>query len=681
MTPFKLMSDDLELPKPRGRAKRPRRARAFLPLGLVASAIVVGGGPAAIAASADQFPTLSLGYSHTCAVDATSHAVCWGYNRNFLGTLTNQAVVPDSLGEVQQVEGGLFNTCALTRTGSVACWGDNSQGESAPPADLGPVAQISVGTQYACALKVDATVVCWGTQSKTAYATSDQLKNVSQISAGGGQTCAIKLDQSVTCWGLSDPVGSLQPPLGLRAVQISSGYTFHVCAVDLSSHAVCWGNNSNGQSDVPADLGTVKQVAAGNFSTCAVKTDGRVVCWGSGAAYLAPPLDLGPAKAAYPNDGVCAVLLNGRLRCWGGSNWSGQLSVPAATFPSLSGLSVDGNDGQGLDFGDVQDGTGSAVLKSNVVSTPTAFGVPVTISGAALTNDGGGAFSIVSQNCAPVQLASGAACSIGVRFSPRNGQSGLVSGSITVTDDSPAGSHTIALSGRAISVPTGAMIDFGDANGLDFGDVVGGARSPVLKSFVSTSAANPGATISSVTLGDDGNGAFSILSQSCTAAPIGHGGACVIRVRFTPKIWQRGDLSAQVTVTDDSTAGTHTIPLSGAALQPPAFILQNTTATPAPDKVDFNWETSDESKVTITIAQPVTTLVKVKKGKKTTTKKVTTVKQLPVTTIPKAIAGPGTYSWNRKIAKTPAAKGTWAWILTAKSARGTLAKTATVTLG
>jgi predicted DNA-binding protein len=69
------------------------------------------------------------------------------------------------------------------------------------------------------------------------------------------------------------------------------------------------------------------------------------------------------------------------------------------------------------------------------------------------------------------------------------------------------------------------------------------------------------------------------------------------------------------------------------------------------------------------------------KAKKTTTKKVTTIKQLPIKTIPKATAGPGTYSWNRKIGKNTAAKGTWKWILTAKSARGTVTKTASVKLG
>ena len=273
----------------------------------------------------------------------------------------------------------------------------------------------------------------------------------------------------------------------------------------------------------------------------------------------------------------------------------------------------------------------------------------------------------------------------------------------TVKQITAGGTHTCAIKTNGIaacwgsnsdgqtSVPagalpslSGALVDLGDAGGLDFGDVTGGQRSAVLRSFITSSPSFPGValTIGTVTVAGSGGAAFQILSQSCTdGQALTDGTSCPLRVRFTPKIWQRGDLSAEVTVTDDSPLATHTIPLTGRALQPPVFILQNTTATPDPAKVDFKWETSDNSKVTITIAQPVTTIVKVKKGKKTTTKKVTTIKQLPVTTIPSATAGPGTYSWNRKLAKTPAAKGTWTWILSAKSARGTITKTATVTLG
>ena len=284
-----------------------------------------------------------------------------------------------------------------------------------------------------------------------------------------------------------------------------------------------------------------------------------------------------------------------------------------------------------------------------------------------------------------------------------DGQVSVPAGLGTVKQITAGGSHTCAIKtngtaacwGRSsegqASVPagafpslSGALVDLGDSGGLDFGDVTGGQRSAVLRSFITSSPSAPGAalTIGTVTLAGSGGAAFQLLTPSCTTGQvINDGESCPLRVRFTPKVWQRGDLSAQVTVTDDSTLGTHTIPLSGTALAPSAFILQNTTATPESTKVDFKWETSDNSNVTITIAQRVTTTIKVKKGKKTTTKKVTTIKQLPVTTIPNATAGPGTYSWNRKLAGKAAAKGTWTWTLTAKSARGTLTKTATVTLG
>ena len=44
---------------------------------------------------------------------------------------------------------------------------------------------------------------------------------------------------------------------------------------------VAWGNNSDGQTTVPAGLSGVVQVSAGYGHMVAVKSDGRVVGWGN----------------------------------------------------------------------------------------------------------------------------------------------------------------------------------------------------------------------------------------------------------------------------------------------------------------------------------------------------------------------------------------------------------------
>jgi hypothetical protein len=183
--------------------------------------------------------------------------------------------------------------------------------------------------------------------------------------------------------------------------------------------------------------------------------------------------------------------------------------------------------------------------------------------------------------------------------------------------------------------------------------------------------------------------AFVIPSENCTTAPIADGRDCVVRVRFTPEIWQRGDLNADITITDDSEVGTHVVHLTGRAIPPPSFVLENFQGLPAsPGTGRFFWTPSDNAKVTITLSQPVTTVVTTKKGKKVTKKTVTTIK--PVTLVANQASGLPTsdgivttnpnFVWDGKVNRKPAAKGTWTATITAVSARGKASLTQSVTI-
>jgi alpha-tubulin suppressor-like RCC1 family protein len=86
-------------------------------------------------ASGLTFSHISAGASHTCAIAADSTAYCWGQNSQ--GQLGDSTVAADSapVAVVGPPRGYLFisvgdnHTCALDRTRAAYCWGSNAHGQ------------------------------------------------------------------------------------------------------------------------------------------------------------------------------------------------------------------------------------------------------------------------------------------------------------------------------------------------------------------------------------------------------------------------------------------------------------------------------------------------------------------------------------------------------------------------
>ena len=101
----------------------------------------------------------------------------------------------------------------------------------------------------------------------------------------------------------------------------------HTCAVRADGRLICFGENTYGQCDVPADVGPVLTVAAGNCHICAVRADGRLTCLGwNNTGQCDVPADLGPVLALVAGRGhTCAAQADGRLVCFA-ENSEGQFS-------------------------------------------------------------------------------------------------------------------------------------------------------------------------------------------------------------------------------------------------------------------------------------------------------------------------------------------------------------------
>ena len=104
-----------------------------------------------------------------------------------------------------------------------------------------------------------------------------------------------------------------------------------VSLIGPASRLVAWGDNTGGQTNVPASLTNVVAAAAGDFHSIAVRANGAVVAWGDnsdGQTNLPAHLPAIVSIAAGANHNL-AIGANGSLFAWG-NNASGQCSLPVS---------------------------------------------------------------------------------------------------------------------------------------------------------------------------------------------------------------------------------------------------------------------------------------------------------------------------------------------------------------
>ncbi|MCH2109427.1 MAG: RCC1 repeat-containing protein, partial [Polyangiaceae bacterium] len=130
--------------------------------------------------------SISIGYSHSCAVLDTGAINCWGYNGyGQLGDGTEYdstspvavSVIDGTTNKAVSVSTGVSHSCAVLDTGAANCWGWNPYGQlgndsttssSTPGAVNGidgstnKAVSISIGTSHSCSVLDTGAVNCWG---------------------------------------------------------------------------------------------------------------------------------------------------------------------------------------------------------------------------------------------------------------------------------------------------------------------------------------------------------------------------------------------------------------------------------------------------------------------------------------------------------------------------------------
>ena len=154
------------------------------------------------------------------------------------------------------------------------------------------------------------------------------LPQVSAGGADGGTTCVVNIAGSLSCWG-ANSFGQTNVPSDIGSVRQVSVGGYHTCAITSANALRCWGLNGAGQTIVPNDLGSVSQVSAGWGHTCVVTSTNAIRCWGlNGAGQATVPSDLGSVNQVSAGEyHTCAITSANALRCWGRNDY-GAATVP-----------------------------------------------------------------------------------------------------------------------------------------------------------------------------------------------------------------------------------------------------------------------------------------------------------------------------------------------------------------
>jgi alpha-tubulin suppressor-like RCC1 family protein len=197
----------------------------------------------------------------------------------------------------------------FTTGGRISTWGRSWYGPVLPPPDLRDLVTAAAGDYHGLAIRNDGRLVTCGYYygGLPVEAPTDVAPFVA-VAGGRGHSLAVTVDGRVRAWG-DNSQGQTNVPEGLQEIIAVSAGDSHSLALRRNGTVVAWGSLST----VPAGLRNVVAIASGDLHNLALRNDGVVVFWG--ANYNTPPPP--PAGLGFVTDMAAGWLHNAVLQADG----------------------------------------------------------------------------------------------------------------------------------------------------------------------------------------------------------------------------------------------------------------------------------------------------------------------------------------------------------------------------
>ena len=226
-----------------------------------------------------RFKAVATSNDRTCALLTDGTPLCWGRPYD----TRTQPTIPD--GPFENIYGG-FHFCATTADGHAQCWDYAEAGDhDCTHVDGDSVARYCYGANQpetsdneGLIDKSSAYVPAWYYDQ-----TPPDGEVFIKIAPGRDHTCGIRPDRTAVCWG-DNSDGESKPPEGTTFVDIVSGVAFS-CGITTEQQTLCWGEegvikwNTLPVNDRFARIGTT--ITNDYFGrTCSIQSSGQVTCVG-----------------------------------------------------------------------------------------------------------------------------------------------------------------------------------------------------------------------------------------------------------------------------------------------------------------------------------------------------------------------------------------------------------------